>query len=105
MPFPHKELKLASVGNPPTCAQKLPSPTTVVMMPSGPTRRIRWLLWSTMYKLPSGPTASPPPANASESFAAVAGPLSPEKPAVPVPATVLTIPDGSIFRMRCTSMK
>ncbi|MFD0431925.1 hypothetical protein ACFQ60_46340 [Streptomyces zhihengii] len=34
------------------------------------------------------------------SRAAVAGPPSPPKPAVPVPAAVLMVPSGMIFRIR-----
>src|ERR1051325_429519 len=40
-PFPHSAPKLESVGNPPTWPQNVPSPTTVVMIPSRPTRRMR----------------------------------------------------------------
>ena len=49
------------------------------------TTRIRWLSWSAMTRLPLPSTATPPGAASS---AWVAGPPSPENPAVPLPAMV-----------------
>src|ERR1051325_3892339 len=42
-PLPHSAPKLEAVGNPPPWPQDVPSPTTVVMIPSRPTRRMRRL--------------------------------------------------------------
>ena len=52
---------------------------------------------SATIKLPPGSSVKPEGAFSS---AAMAGPPSPEKPAVPFPATVVITPAVSIFRMR-----
>ena len=74
-----------------------PVPAMVLMIPSGVTRRTRLLLVSAMYSVPSA-------ARAIERgvliWAASAGPPSPEKPPLPTPATVVTVPSTAIRRMR-----
>jgi hypothetical protein len=47
--------------------------------------------------VPAASTATP---KGELSWAAMAGPLSPEKPRVPVPAKVVMIPEGSTLRIR-----
>src|SRR5215467_4325585 len=89
--------RLAAVAGPPSpqgavaLAHVCPVPATVVMTPSAPTRRIRSLPASAMYRLPSGPSATP---LGKISVAAVAGPPSPLDPWVPVPATVVRTPSA-----------
>jgi hypothetical protein len=63
----------------------VPVPATVVIVPPGETRRTRRLSASAIRNPPSAVTAIP---NGELSWAAVAAPPSPEKPGVPVPATV-----------------
>ncbi|MFZ0041617.1 MAG: hypothetical protein WAK93_09940, partial [Solirubrobacteraceae bacterium] len=60
-------------------------PAIVVIVPFGATRRTRLLPWSAIRKPPSGVGVT---LIGVLSSAAVAGPPSPEKPDVPVPATV-----------------
>jgi hypothetical protein len=69
----------------------------VLMTPAAVTFRMRLLLKSAMKRLlkPSTTTAA-----GAASCAAVAGPPSPLKPYVPVPATVLITPAAVTFRMR-----
>ena len=76
-----------------------PLPATVVMMPvEAVTLRMRWLFVSTMYRLPLASTATP---DGLLSLALVAAPVSPEKPKVPVPATVVMMPVAAVtLRMR-----
>jgi len=69
----------------------------VVMVPSGPTRRMLWLPLSAMKRLPALSTAIPV---GLFSRAATAGPPSPLKPVSPVPATVVMVPEGSTRRIR-----
>ncbi|MEA2442884.1 MAG: hypothetical protein QOJ12_176 [Thermoleophilales bacterium] len=78
-----------------------PSPARVVMVPSGATRRTRWLFVSTITKPPSLATARP---IGSFSCAEVAGPPSPLKPAEPIPATVVMTPFGATLRIRLLSL-
>ena len=79
-------------------------PATVVMTPvTASTRRTRWLPLSARNRLPRRSTAIP---DTSLIFAAVAAPPSPEKPAVPVPATVVMTPvKASTRRTRTPSPK
>ena len=67
----------------------VPSPAIVVIVPPE-TCRTRWLSWSAMRKPPSAVAST---REGLESFASVAAPPSPEKPAL-VPATVLIVPVG-----------
>src|SRR5664280_2025204 len=80
----------AWVAGPPSPQKPLvPLPATVVMVPSGATRRTRLLLpGSAMYRLPAASRARPP---GPWRHAWVAGPPSPQKPAVPLPATVVMV--------------
>ena len=90
----------ALVAGPPSPERpSVPLPATVVMVPLAETRRIRRLPRSARNRLPEPSTARPVD-SVSISCAFVAGPSSPEKPAVPVPATVVMIPLGETFRMR-----
>jgi len=72
----------------------------VMIVPDASTLRTRWLLESAMIRLPLGSTAT---AKGELSWAAVAGPPSPPKPATPVPATVVTVPPGLTRLMRWLS--
>jgi hypothetical protein len=72
-------------------------PATVVITPAGLTLRTRWLKASAMYRLPAASTAMP---RGLLSWANVAWPVSPEKPATPVPATVVITPAGLTLRTR-----
>jgi len=67
----------------------LPVPATVVMRPSGATRLMRWLPVSASTMLPSASSATP---CTRSSWAAVAGPPSPENPGTAVPAIVVIRP-------------
>src|SRR5512139_3235054 len=58
---------------------------------------MRWFPKSAKSSEPSGANAKPA---AAYNVAAVAGPPSPLKPISPVPATVVMIPSGLIFRIR-----
>ena len=68
-------------------------------MPAASTLRMRWLSESAIHTMPAPSTPTP---RLKLSSAWVAGPPSPEKPALPVPAKVVTMPDGSIRRTRFT---
>ena len=88
----------AEVAGPPSpWLPSSPVPATVVMTPAGETLRTRLLPRSAIRKPPSavGSTSS-----GQFSRALVAGPPSPEYPAVPVPATVVICPLGEIRRIR-----
>jgi hypothetical protein len=68
-----------------------------VIVPSGPTRRTRWLTLSAM--------TNPPPRSTATSVgefrrARLAGPPSPAKPQAPVPATVVITPAAVNWRTR-----
>src|SRR5664280_18204 len=79
----------AWVAGPPSPQKAtVPLPATVVMVPSGATRRPRLLPGSAMYRLPAASTARP---LGMSRQAWVAGPPSPQKPAVPLPATVVMV--------------
>src|ERR1700733_1845231 len=71
-----------------------PVPANVVIIPAVSTFRTRLFNQSVIYKFPywSGTTSV-----GLYNCAAVAGPLSPLKPYVPLPATVVMIPAVSIF--------
>ncbi len=71
-------------------------PATVAIVPPALTRRMRSLPVSAIRKLPSGSAATP---SGWFSWAEVAGPPSPAKPAPLVPATVVMTP-FSTLRMR-----
>src|ERR1035437_6130531 len=73
----------------------VPPPTTVVITPLE-TLRMRLLFPSSMYRLPAESTATP---KGLFNWALVAGPLSPLKPNVPFPATVVITPFETL-RMR-----
>ena len=73
----------------------VPLPAMVVMVPLV-TLRMRLLPESAMYKFPVESIATP---TGDISWALVAGPLSPRKPAVPLPATVVMVPLETL-RMR-----
>src|SRR4051794_9198434 len=87
----------AEAGPQPPEKARPPLPATVVIVPAGDTRRTRWLLTSAITTPPSGVTAT---AAGESSWAVVAGPPSPEKPGVPVPATVVIVPAGVTRRTR-----
>ena len=71
-------------------------PATVVIVPSGATRRMRWFSASAIRKPPSGVRATPA---GPRSMALVAGPSSPPKPAAPMtPATVVIVPPADTWR-------
>src|SRR5581483_9626659 len=65
------------------------------------TFRMRWLPSSQMKRLPAASIATP---KGSANCAAVAGPPSPAKPAVPVPAAVVIMPSTLILRIRKISV-
>ena len=69
------------------------------MMPAASTLRIRWLSESAIHTVPA---PSMPTPRLKLSMALVAGPPSPENPALPVPAKVEIVPDGSMRRIRLT---
>src|ERR1039457_6435691 len=73
----------------------VPLPATVVITPFE-TLRTREFQASAMYRLPAASTATP---EGQYNWARVAGPLSPLKPAVPLPATVVITPFETL-RMR-----
>ena len=72
----------------------VPFPATVVITPPE-TLRMRALPESAMYRLPAESTARPP---GLFNWALVAGPLSPLKPAVPLPATRVKTPVAASHR-------
>ena len=89
---------MAAVADPPSPEYPaVPLPATVVIVPPADTLRMRWLPTSTIRKPPSGVGAIP---KGIERFAEVAGPPSPLKPCVPLPAIVVITPDGETFRTR-----
>lgn len=89
--IPCGESSCASVAGPPSPDSPAePVPATVVMIPSGPIRRTRWLSVSTTKMLPSGAESM---VRGARSLAAVAGPPSPEKPEL-VPAIVSMTPEA-----------
>jgi hypothetical protein len=61
-----------------------------------PSKRITWLNESATYTSPAGLTAIP---NGLEKDAPNAGPPSPENPFMPVPATVVIVPEASTLRI------
>ena len=75
----------------------MPVPAKVEIAPPGVTFRIRLLPESAMYRFPAASTAIP---SGNRSWAAVAGPPSPENPLVPLPATVVMVPPVEIIRTR-----
>jgi hypothetical protein len=77
----------ALVAGPPSPENPCVLPATVVIVPSGDTRRTRWLNVSAIKKPPSAVAATP---NGVPSWAAVDKPPSPENPNVE-PATVKTL--------------
>ena len=80
----------ASVAGPPSPSESdVPLPATVVMTPSGPTRRIRPDVVCAMKRLPSGPSST---ASGTMTLASVAGPPSPRMPVISPPATVVIVP-------------
>ena len=79
----------ASAGPPSPESPCVPLPATVVMTPAGEINRTRWLPVSGKRMLPSGSAAMP---RGAAICANVAGPPSPEKPNVPVPAIVVMMP-------------
>src|SRR5436190_14428245 len=86
----------AGTDSPPE--QQFPFPATVVMIPVATvTFRTRSLPASTKYKLLLESTAR---LTGDDSCAVVAAVLSPEKPALPFPATVEMTPLGVTFRTR-----
>jgi hypothetical protein len=73
-----------------------PPPAMVDMTPvEALTRRMRPFPVSAMIRLPCASTAR---LSGRSSAAAVAGPLSPPEPAVPLPATVVMMPDSASIR-------
>ncbi len=96
---PVGEYSSALVAGPPSPERpKAPLPATVLMTPAGDTSRTRLLPWSAMKRSPAASTANPTGLPARLSSAAVAGPPSPLKPRVPLPATVVIVPDGDTSR-------
>ena len=74
----------------------MPVPTKVLIVPPGLTLRTRLLAKSEMKTLPA-PSATTAPVE--DSSASSAGPPSPEKPPVPVPAKVLIVPAPFTLRV------
>ena len=97
---PPGALSWAAVAGPPSPEKpNCPFPATVVITPvAASTRRMRSLESSAMNRLPEPSTATP---RGLLSWAAVAGPPSPENPSLPFPATVVITPvAASTRRMR-----
>ena len=89
---------LASVAGPPSPANPAtPLPATVVIVPSGSMRRMRWFPASAMNTLPSWSSATPV---GYCRLAAVAGPPSPRNEGMPLPAIVVIVPSGVTRRIR-----
>src|SRR5580658_6517374 len=65
----------------------VPLPAIVLMVPPE-ISRMRWFTESALYRLPDESKAIP---SGELSWALVGAPVSPEKPAVPLPAMVLTV--------------
>ena len=72
----------------------MPLPASVLTTPAVIVR-MRWLLWSATYTVPLPSTATP---KGLPNCAVAPGPSA--LPAVPLPASVLTIPVAVILRMR-----
>jgi hypothetical protein len=89
-------VRIALVAGPPSASANVPPPATVVMIPLAETFRTRKLFVSAMNRLPAPSTAT----LHGHSCALVAGPPSPEKPRVPLPATVVMIPSGETRRIQ-----
>jgi UDP-N-acetylmuramyl pentapeptide synthase len=70
-------------------------PANVTIVPAGVTSRTELFAVSAMYRFPDLSNANPP---GRFNWAALASPPSPEKPAIPFPATVVMIPDVDTFR-------
>jgi hypothetical protein len=86
----------ALVAGPPSPEKPLvPFPATVLMTPAAFILRILRLPASTINRLPFLSAARP---FGEESWAPLAGPLSPEKPRVPLPAIVSIVPAASWAR-------
>ena len=75
----------------------VPVPATVLMLPDVSTLRTRSFPASTIKRLPAGSIAMPVGKLKSALVAAIPSPLN---PSVPVPATVLMLPDVSTLRTR-----
>ena len=75
----------------------MPTPATVLIIPLPATLRMRLFSLSAIRNPPSGVIAMPP---GDESCAALAGPPSPAKPWMPLPATVVMTPLALTLRMR-----
>src|SRR5579871_1826667 len=94
---PHGSPNCALVAGPPSPEYPdWPFPATVLMTPLGETFRTRLFMESAMYKLPDASTAT---LCGENNCALVAGPPSPEKPPMVVPATVEITPFET-FRTR-----
>src|SRR5665213_739847 len=87
----------ATPVGPSNCALVAGPPATVVMTPVVETLRTRWLPRSATKKLPDPSTATP---YGTDNCALVAGPPSPEKPLLPLPATVVMTPVVETFLTR-----
>jgi hypothetical protein len=86
----------ALVAGPPSPEKPLvPFPATVLRTPAVFTLRILRLPASTINRLPFLSAARP---FGEEIWAPIAGPLSPEKPSVPLPTIVLIVPAASWAR-------
>jgi hypothetical protein len=100
--MPHGKLSSAFRAGPLSPAKPLtPLPARVVMIPWVSTLRTRMLDASAMYKLPERSTATP---LAARKEALVAGPPSPPKPELSLPATVVIVPVASTLRIRLLDM-
>src|ERR1035441_7464316 len=87
--FPYTTLFRSVVAGPLSPLKPaIPFPATVVITPLE-TLRTRWLNPSEMYRLPAGSAGT---AVGAHNWALVAAPLSPPKPAFPLPATVVITP-------------
>jgi len=86
----------AAVAGPPSPLNPAVVPAIVVIIPAVLILRTRALSASQKYKFPLASNAIP---QALSILAAVAGPPSPLNPGTPVPAKVVTIPDGFTLRM------
>ncbi len=89
--------RIAVAGPPSPEEPPVPLPATVVRMPLVDTLRMRLLELSAMKRLPALFTAT---LEEKKSEPLVAGPPSPEKPAVPLPATVETVPSRPTLMTR-----
>src|ERR1035438_2339925 len=92
--------KDAEVASPPSPEKlRVPLPATVVMTPPADTFRMRLFCESAMMRFMEASTTSLENAPRLKD-AEVAGPPSPKKPRVPLPATVVMTPPADTFRMR-----